>query len=106
MAAPRGWAKAARSAAVPTRNKQDAGARALRALTPPYETRIPHLIPQIRAAHGFVVADVARRALDHEAPGLDQIGVVGKIERERGVLLDQQDAHVLLAVERAQDAEQ
>ena len=47
-----------------------------------------------------------RRARHHDAPGLEQVGVVGEIERERGVLLDQQHAHLLVAVERAQDAEQ
>ena len=48
----------------------------------------------------------ARRARHHEAAGFHQVGVVGEIERERGVLLDQQHAHLLVLVERAQDAEQ
>src|SRR5712692_4365641 len=64
------------------------------------------LIAEIGTADRLVVADRMRRTLYHQPPGLDQISVVGEIERQRGVLLDQQHAHVFIAVEVAQDAEQ
>ena len=41
----------------------------------------------------------------HDAPGLQQVGVVGELERERRVLLDQQHADAVLLVDRAQDLE-
>ncbi len=63
------------------------------------------LIPQIRTSHGRILLDVLRRAGHHHPAGLQHVGVVGKIERERGVLLDQEHAHLLLAVDQAHDAE-
>ena len=45
-------------------------------------------IAEVRAADGVVAPDFFRRAADDDAAGLNQIGVVGEIEREVGVLLD------------------
>ena len=45
------------------------------------------------------------RARHHHAAGLEQVGVVGQVEREGGVLLDEEHAHALLAVDRPHDAE-
>ena len=45
-------------------------------------------------------------ARQHDAAGLDEVGVVGEVERHRRVLLHHQHADALLLVHRAQDAEQ
>src|SRR5258706_7769433 len=48
------------------------------------------LIPEIRPPDRLVLADLGRGAGDDEAAGLDEIGVVGEVEGEVGVLLDEQ----------------
>jgi hypothetical protein len=50
---------------------------------------------EIGRAHGVVVAHRRGRARQHDAAGLEQVGGVGELERERRVLLDQQDRDVL-----------
>src|SRR6266850_1937517 len=64
------------------------------------------LVAQVRSPHGVVALDVGGRAREHDAPGLDQVGAVGEIERHGGVLLDEQHADALALVDGAQDAEQ
>ena len=44
-------------------------------------------------------------APDHDAAGLDQIGAVGQIQRQIGVLLDDQETDAIGPVDRAQDFE-
>ena len=51
----------------------------------------------------FFTTDEAARHDD--AAGLEHVGVVGELERQRRVLLDQQHAHLLLLVDAAHDAE-
>ena len=54
-------------------------------------------------ASSFLSSSAAAR--HHDAAGLEQIGLVGQVERERGVLLHEEDAHALLPVDRPHDAE-
>ena len=41
----------------------------------------------------------------HDTTGFQQIGMIRQIERERRILLDQQHAHPVFLIDRAQDAE-
>src|SRR5271155_2106838 len=50
------------------------------------------LISKIRTPHRFVAADFLGGTGDNDAAGFQQIGVIGEVQRERCVLLDQQDA--------------
>src|SRR6516164_8055968 len=63
-------------------------------------------VTQIGFADVFVVRDVLGVARHHDTPGLDHIGLVGEFERELGVLLDDQDRHLVLAVDLAEDPEE
>src|SRR4051812_23949073 len=63
-------------------------------------------VTQVRTADRFVVADRLGAAGDDDAAGLQQVGVVGELERERRVLFDQQHADALRLVDLTEDAEQ
>src|ERR1051325_3817649 len=63
------------------------------------------LVPEIGAADRVVLAEDLRRTLHDDAPGFEQEDVVGEVERERRVLLDEQDADAGLRVHRAEDLE-
>src|SRR5712692_8964109 len=62
------------------------------------------LVAQVRPADGVVLLEDRRRSRQHHAAGLQYVGVVGQLQRDGGVLLDEQDAHALVAVDRAHDA--
>src|SRR6266542_4250160 len=62
-------------------------------------------VAEVGAANRVVPLQIGRGAGHHDAPGFEEVGVVGELERHRGVLLDQQHAHALLLVDGAHDAE-
>src|SRR2546430_13484030 len=62
-------------------------------------------VSEIRASDGVVPAELGGRARHDDAAGLEEVGMVGEVERHRHVLLDEQDADALLAVDRTDDAE-
>src|SRR6266542_3207872 len=62
-------------------------------------------VAEVGAADRVVPLQIGRGAGHHDAPGFEEVGVVGELERHRGVLLDQQHAHALLLVDGAHDAE-
>src|SRR5437899_9714178 len=62
-------------------------------------------VSEIRASNGVVPAELGGRARHDDAAGLEEVGMVGEVERRRHVLLDEQDADALLAVDRTDDAE-
>src|ERR1700722_17335046 len=64
------------------------------------------LVAEIRAAHRVVGANHLRGTAERHPSGFDQHRAVGEIESERGVLLDDEKAHALVAInlaERAKD---
>src|SRR3954467_3232518 len=63
-------------------------------------------ISQIGLADVFVVGDLAGRARHHDASGFDDVCLVGEFERELRVLLDDEDADLVFAVDLAEDLEQ
>src|SRR5438445_9571443 len=63
------------------------------------------LVAQVRAPDGVVFLELRRRPRHHDPPRLEQVGVVGELERGGRVLLDEQHAHAFLTVDRAHDAE-
>src|SRR5438093_7129378 len=62
-------------------------------------------VSEVRASDGVVPAKLGRRPRHDDAARLEEVGVIGEVERRRDVLLDEQDAHALLAVDGAHDAE-
>src|SRR3989442_9843881 len=62
-------------------------------------------VSEIRASDGVVPAELGGRARHDDAAGLEEVGMVRQVERRRHVLLDEQDADALLAVDRTDDAE-
>src|SRR3989442_11833331 len=62
-------------------------------------------VSEVRASDGVVPAELSRRPRHDDAARLEEVGVIGEVERRRDVLLDEQDAHALLAVDGAHDAE-
>src|SRR5215213_10201561 len=62
-------------------------------------------VPQIGAAHALVLADRLGGARHDDAAGLEEIGLVGEAERERGVLLDEQHRDLLVPVDGGEDIE-
>src|SRR5437867_10966399 len=62
-------------------------------------------VSEVRASDGVVPAELGRRPRHDDAARLEEVGVIGEVERRRDVLLDEQDAHALLAVDGAPDAE-
>src|SRR5512147_227061 len=62
-------------------------------------------VAEVGAADGVVLLEVGGRARHDDAAGLEEVGVVGQVEGHRRVLLHEQDAHPLLLVDRAHDAE-
>src|SRR5918999_5271920 len=63
-------------------------------------------IAEIRAPDALIFPDVGGLAGENDPSGLEQVGMLGEIERESRVLLDDQHADLLLLVQRAQDSEQ
>src|SRR5438093_7254195 len=61
-------------------------------------------VPQVGAADRVVLAQHLRGPFHHDAPGLEQEHVVGQVQRERGILLDEQDADAAL-VDRSENPE-
>src|ERR1700722_2021175 len=53
------------------------------------------LVTEIGAAHRIVGAQRLRGAAERHPAGFDQHRAVGEIKRERGVLLNDQEAHAL-----------
>src|SRR5581483_4890430 len=62
-------------------------------------------VSQIRAPHRLVVADHVGGTGNHRAPGLQDGDLLREIERERRILLHQQDRDTLLGVDPVHDAE-
>src|SRR5258708_39950549 len=62
-------------------------------------------VTEVRAAHGVVALERVRKPGQHDAAGLDDMRMVGELQGERGVLLDQQQADPLAPVDLAQDTE-
>src|SRR6266699_380488 len=63
------------------------------------------LVSEIRTPHGVVAFDLSGGTGKHDPSGLDEVGTVGEVERQRGVLLDKQDAHPLALVDGPHDLE-
>src|SRR5262245_11757962 len=53
--------------------------------------------PEIRLLDRGVLSDRGCRALERDAPALQHVGPVGKVERARSQLLDEQDRDAVLA---------
>src|SRR5437762_12696172 len=62
-------------------------------------------VPELRPPDGVVLQQGLGGPRHDDSPGLEQVRVGGEVERHRRVLLHQQDADALLAVDRARDAE-
>src|SRR6202020_1862042 len=60
--------------------------------------RIMFLVAEIGAAHRVVGANHLRGTAERHPSGFDQHCAVGEIESERGVLLDDEKAHALVAI--------
>src|SRR5437764_999617 len=56
-------------------------------------------VPEVRLADGVVVEHRLRVAAGHDRPGLEQIGTVGDLHRQVGVLLHEQDRGAVLLVQ-------
>src|SRR5262245_40470744 len=67
--------------------------------------REPLSVAEVRAPDGVVLLEVLGAPRHHHAARLEQVGVVGEVEGDGGVLLDEQHADALLAVDRPHDAE-
>src|ERR1043166_6267158 len=63
------------------------------------------LVAQIELAHVLVLDQLGAGALEHDAPDLQHIAIMRRLQRHVGILLDQQHGHLLLLVEAADDAE-
>src|SRR5437773_88076 len=63
-------------------------------------------VAEVRAPDRLVVADRLGGPRHDDAAGLEQIGAVGQLERERRVLLDKQHADAVALVDGAKDLEQ
>ena len=61
--------------------------------------------PEVELAHVLVLDELGAGPFQHDAPDLQHIAVVRRLERHVGVLLDQQHGDVLLLVEAADDGE-
>src|SRR6185312_851606 len=62
-------------------------------------------IPKVGSPDGVVLPDFLRRAREDDAPGLEEVRMVGEAERERRVLLDQEHADAFALVDGAHDPE-
>src|SRR5919198_3362619 len=62
-------------------------------------------VSEVRAPDRVVPPELGGGAGHHDAARLEEVGVIGKVERRGDVLLDEQHAHALLAVDGAHDAE-
>src|SRR5260370_9174823 len=62
-------------------------------------------VPEVGAADRVVPPEVRRGPRDRHAARLEQIRLVGEVERQRRVLLDEEHADVLVTVDRADDTE-
>src|ERR1700722_8748016 len=62
-------------------------------------------VPQIRTPDRLVALDLRRRAGDHDASGLQQIGLLRDLQRQTGVLLDQEDRHAFIGADAMHDRE-
>src|SRR5215510_10330800 len=67
-------------------------------------TKMSTSVPQVRPPDRVVAAQHVRRPFHHDASGLEEEHVIGQVQRERRVLLDEEDAHAGL-VDRLEDAE-
>ena len=63
------------------------------------------LASEIGFADRLVVLDIRGLARHDDAAGLQHVSVIGEFEGQGGVLLNQQQAHLRLAVDPAHDAE-
>src|SRR3990170_1669062 len=59
--------------------------------------------PQVELLDVFVVADRLRVAVENDPPIFHDVGVLGAPQRHGDILLRQQDGHLLLPVEPADD---
>ncbi|NUQ01004.1 MAG: ATP-binding cassette domain-containing protein, partial [Armatimonadetes bacterium] len=62
-------------------------------------------VAQVGAAHHLVLPDLRGRPGHDDAAGLQQVGAVGHLQRQAGVLFHQQDGHAVVAVELLDDLE-
>src|SRR5260370_37927172 len=60
-------------------------------------------VPEVGAADRVVPPEVPRGPRDRHAAPLEQIRLVGEVERQRRVLLDEEHADVVVTVDRADD---
>src|SRR6476646_8127754 len=67
-----------------------------RPLTTCWMKFVTPLVPQVAPANGFVLLQVGRVAAEHDPPGLEDVRVLRGGERERGVLLDDDDRRAVL----------
>src|SRR5689334_20294358 len=68
-------------------------------------TRTACSVPQIRTTDRLVSTDLGRRPGDHDAARLQQIRVLGNLQRKAGILLDEQDRHALILTDAMHDIE-
>ena len=91
----------------------------LEAAAQPYQRRLPPVLldvavaalpfaaeAEVELADVRMPAQLVRGAGEHDAAVLQHVGVVGDIERHRGVLLDQQYRHPELAADHLQASDQ
>src|SRR5947208_15540860 len=62
-------------------------------------------VSEVRAPDGVVPAELGRRPRHDDAARLEEVGVIGEVERRRDVLLEEQGAHALVAVDGPHDEE-
>src|SRR2546425_3039808 len=62
-------------------------------------------VAQVRAAYRLVLSQVRARPVESDAAGLEHVCVLGVVERDVCVLLDDEHRQSLVLVERAHDLE-
>src|SRR6266545_3728226 len=118
----RAWTRAsewgiehARVARATDRGSRERRARANRSRQPPLAASVVlHVAerltprrrqPEVELLHVLVLRELGRRAIHHDAAGLENVAVVGEAQRDVGVLLGQEEAHRLVAIQVAHDLE-
>src|SRR6266545_6524767 len=64
------------------------------------------LIPEVRLADAFVLAQLCARTLQRDPPDLEQVGAIRYVERGVRVLLDDEHCQPLLLVQAANELEE
>jgi hypothetical protein len=63
-------------------------------------------VAEIRSPYGFIIGENRRRTGESDSTGLEQVRMVGELERQRRILLDEKNAHLVLSMDLARYFEQ